>query len=213
MKPAVAHIASQFAQIESNDFRSIVKLYEEHLADILIMEDSEKNYYTFEYLTALFNLGRYEKVLLLIDPLIEFVFLNNVNYHHGSEGTYEWLIFKKSAALMNVMRFDEAERIAGQLVRMNPASEDYKGLYLSIHRQYLHQRANRFRGGVILLILSAAMLSMLAWSLKNTSGPNYVTNLFYISLALNISAVAVMGGHFGRVYWLSKKKLRQLLSI
>ena len=209
MNSTVSNIALKFSEIENNDFRNIVRFCEENDAVIQSLDDIEKNYYCYEYLMALFNLGRYNEVLAAIDSLIEFVFLEGVNYGPGN--TFEWLIFKKSAALLNTRQTAQSLQFARDLVRMRPGNKDYRSLFSQTVKQDVSNRYKPARTAAIICILTAALISMFAWSLYQTVDPEEVKYLFGFSVSLNVLAIGILSWNYVKVYFTCKFALRDAL--
>ena len=110
----------------------------------------------YEFVNALFDLGRYEKVLVEIDDLIEYVFLNDVSY--SQEDNFSELIFLKAASTYHMGDYEDAARLSRQLIGLNPRDPVYGELLKNAIRQQLKQKYTDLRLVAILLILSCAII-------------------------------------------------------
>ncbi len=150
-----------FRTIEPDDHLEKVTFLEQNSKHIAAMEVSEKTFFQFHYCLALFELGRYPEIMELIDPIIEYTFLNNISY--GSDKDFHQLLRIKSISQFNLGRLQEAKSIAEQLVGMDTMEIEYQSLLEKIYRtQSMHM--TKYRTIPLGLILFAAAASAgLAW--------------------------------------------------
>ena len=71
------------------------------------------------YSDALFELGRYQKYLSVVDDLIESVIYHSV-YYLNQEDLFQKLLFKKGASLYHSAEYDEAKKVLWELIKINP---------------------------------------------------------------------------------------------
>ena len=150
------NIFEEYKEIEPNDYLQKIKFYEERSQQIFSLVDDQQYFLKFEFVKALFDLGRYSKVLVEIDDLIEYVFLNNVSYAHGD--SFVELIFIKAAANYHTQDYDQSIDLCEQLISMKPANRLYKELLKNAFRQKLKQNFTDLRLVAILIIIITAII-------------------------------------------------------
>jgi hypothetical protein len=183
MNPTKENILDLFLQIEVHDNIRKIAFYEERFPIIFQLEENRQNYFKFEFVQSLFNLGRYEKVLLEIDSLIEYVFLEGINY---VEKTYEHLIFIKAASHFGLHDYTKAVSISEQLVYINSHDELHKKLLLNCYYERSKNRTATFRlSSIFLILLSAA--TCLIFILKKES--SIFSEAFKLSMSINIFVI------------------------
>jgi len=163
----------EFYELHRDSYDSIVYFFEHHQGAIRQLPLEEQLELLAEYLNACFETAQYHKYLAHVDELIESLIIYNVETIHGKD-EYTSSIFRKSAALFNLERYEESTFLVKQLCRMNPRSQNARILY----RRNLYQ--NLSRPHQILRHASAAGLLLTAV----------------------LTAVDVFGGRFIQSAWL-----------
>lgn len=108
----------EYFSLEHSAYREKVRYYEENQDKIGLLDPEEKIELDIDYCLCLFEVGRYQRFLQKIDPVIEDIIYENI-YEYMSERIYESLLFKKSACYYNLGQYKEAEKILIQLVRLD----------------------------------------------------------------------------------------------
>lgn len=178
------HIFKLYSQIEPNDYLQKIKFYEEKTSQIFELEIEQQYFLKYEFVKALFDLGRYEKVLAEIDDLIEYIFLEKVSFSAGDN--FEELVFLKSASLFDLGRVNDGLVIAEQLVSMKPSNSLYQQLMLKCYHHQLKEKFTGLRLVAILAILISATISGVIL-LKNGLEQNP-----FISFSLGINLVVLV---------------------
>jgi tetratricopeptide (TPR) repeat protein len=112
-----------FKEIEPTAYRQIIHFYEEKEAEIRCLEFDEYFDLLIAYVDALFEIGAYQKHLLMVDVIIENSILHNIQFRNGTD-IYQRTLFKKAASLYNVLKYEEADYILRELIRMDPYDSD-----------------------------------------------------------------------------------------
>lgn len=110
-----------------NAYYDKVRFYEEYVKENSSLLYEEKFDLTLDYLLSIFAIGKYNKFLKLVDPIIETIIKENI-YSVHEQDLFELLLFKKAAALHNLKKYDASIYISNQLVKINPKETDYKKL-------------------------------------------------------------------------------------
>ena len=150
------NIFEEYRGIEPNDYLEKIRFYEQRSEQIFSLEEDQQYFMKYEFVNALFDLGRYEKVLVEIDDLIEYVFLNDVSY--SQEDNFSELIFLKAASTYHMGDYEDAARLSRQLIGLNPRDSVYGELLKNAIRQQLKQKYTDLRLVAILLILACAII-------------------------------------------------------
>lgn len=142
----------RYFRLGETAYREKVRFYEENPDAISSLYFDERLEIDFDYLYCLFEVGRYERYLAKVDPLIELIVSENI-YEHRGENIFEELIFRKAACLYQMKHFQKSETILQQLVRMNRKNSLFIGLY-TINKR-------KIENDVIITIKAMAMASFL----------------------------------------------------
>ena len=202
MKSTIQNILQNYEKIEPNDHVGRVKFYEENssLISLLTLEKQYKLRYAF--VKSLFDIGQYEKVLLEIDDVIEYVFLHDVNYDHNS---FHELIFIKAASYLDLHQYNKAIQVAKELVKMSPENKLYRQLLLTGYFKKSKRQHSSLRLVFLISIMVALLISILI-VLK-------VNHQSYFNLVLLINSMVVVG--FGLTYviswWIANRQLSTVM--
>ncbi len=210
------HIIKLYNQIEASDHYNRVLFYENHSSLIFSLCDAEQYYFSYHYIVSLFEMGKYEHVLAQIDPLIEYVFLNNVQYNVLD--TFEDLLFKKASALHNTYHYSESLTLSKQLIGIRPTEEIFQNLAHKSLRSLYNWKSPGVRFLTLLLIFGSAIISALVW-LVHTQYPEkslWITFLVVISpcmLAIVLLGMVYLFYHIKSKYivrqWVKEKSLKK----
>ena len=175
--------------IEQDEYLLKVRFYEDNKPVIQSLEKDMYYLFKYEYVLSLFSLGYYSLFVEEVDPLIEYVFMHNVQYKKAD--TFEELLFFKAASLLNLKRYKDAKGITKQLVSINDQPLKYYALLFQCN---LYDRISflaRYRLVAIVVILSSSVLFALRWILgpKMTSIAQSVLQTFSI---LSISLILII---------------------
>lgn len=194
-------ILSNFEQLDDHQER--VLFYEKNSRDIFSLESEKQFYFTFHYIKALFQLGRYTTVLSKIDAVIEYTFINNVEYL--KEGTFKHLLFVKAKSNAELMKFEEAIRISQQLVGIDVGNTKYHSFLEEIHYADLNYKATSLKFTVLVLIFTTSIFSTIYWFINYKGQAASNVHALMVTISPCILAVAVLSG----AHLLNKHKARR----
>jgi hypothetical protein len=149
-----------FKEIEHTDYRGVVRFYEEHESQIRQLDEQEHFDLLVAYVNSLFEIGAYQRHLLIADAVIELTVERNIQSYQGTDLFYTTL-FKKAASLYNIMEYARAEYILCELVRIDPKDEQTILFLKKCRRRKSpgitqHTRA----AGIFLFLLTALIISI-----------------------------------------------------
>ena len=146
-----------FKEIEPQEHLQLVRYYETHENQIKQLDFSEFFEVLITYTEALFEVGAYQNHTSMVDVAIEISIENNIKIFNKKDIYYE-LLFKKAASCFNLMRYNEAEHILRELIKINPQNE----FSIRFLNKCLLQKKPKFirngRAISILLFLLAALI-------------------------------------------------------
>jgi tetratricopeptide (TPR) repeat protein len=201
MTPTKENIVDLYKMIDPQDYLQKVSFFRDKAPIICHLDQKHQYFFKYEYVQALFDLGRYEEVLTYIDDIIEYIFLNNIDYRLN---TYEHLIFLKTAAHYDLQHYDQAVCLAEQLVGMSPTTIFYQRF---LERTYYHQslhKSQRWRTICMVIILISAILSGVFLMYRDLVPFQY---LYEISLGLNAVVILMLVVFYIKHYQDAKKSL------
>ncbi len=205
-------IYNEFAEIEVNDYYRIINYYRRHSDEISLLDEIEYHYLQYRYIQALFETGAYDAVLFEVDELIEYTFLEGVEFEVSK--TFETLLYYKARSLRNVMRYDEAQTLSEQLLAIEPRNKRYARLLQSIVKEKMSDGDNAMRLLAIIFIFSAIIISASYWliTLSTNKEPKGYISLIILTSPC-ILAMVVLGISYARAeitaYILIKKIISQ----
>lgn len=149
-----------FKEIEHTDYRGVVRFYEEHESQIRQLEEDEHFDLLVAYVNSLFEMGAYQKHLLMADVVIELTVERNIQVYQGSD-LFCTTLFKKAASLYNLLEFNKAEYILRELVRIDPRNAEVI-LFLKKcrRRQSLGIIQHTRAASIFLFLLTALIISI-----------------------------------------------------
>ncbi len=112
-----------FKEFAASNHRQAIHFYEKHEEAIQRLDFDERFELLVAYVNALFEVGQYQKHLLMVDVAVEEVIMNNIGWYQG-EDIYQKLLFRKAASLYNFMEYGRADYILRELVRIDPHNRD-----------------------------------------------------------------------------------------
>ena len=146
-----------FRSIDAAAWRDIIHFFERRETDIRALDFDEYFELLYTYVNALFEVGAYQKHLVMVDEIIETAISHNI-HTYKQEDIFKKSLFRKAASLYNTSDYHHAEHILRELVRMDP---DYRDAVLFLKKclRSVHFRSLQvFRAAGIFLFLTAAVV-------------------------------------------------------
>jgi len=112
-----------YRAIEPGEWRKVVYFYEEHESGIRALDFDEYFELMNAYTNALFEIGSWQKHLLMADAVIEACFLENIKEFNG-EDVLQHTLFRKSASCYQLNELERTEYLLRELLRINPNYAD-----------------------------------------------------------------------------------------
>lgn len=112
-------IYRDFKEIEIGEYRAIVDYYDEFERDIRELDFQEYFEMMVAFVDALFQLGKYQKHLLMVDVAIEASVMNNIKMYQDTD-IFHKLLFQKAASAYHTFDLERADHILRELIKMNP---------------------------------------------------------------------------------------------
>ncbi len=150
------NIFEEYKEIAPNDYLQKIRFYEEKSQYIFELVHDQQYFLKYEFVKALFDLGRYQKVLAEIDDLIEYVFLEGASFSNADN--FEELVFVKAASTYHNGDTHQAQLYSQQLLTMKPNNKIYAELLRKCIHSKLKDKYTDLRLLTILSILSLAMI-------------------------------------------------------
>ncbi len=168
----IEEILSRFKEIDQSAHRDVILFYEQNQHAIQQLKLEAYLEIKMCYGNALFEIGRYQEFIPFSQDLLEEVIYHNIEVL-GGEDIFEKILFKKAAAHYQILKYQEAEKILWQLIRMNP--DNAVAIYLLKRCRIKDQpRALRWiRGASIALFLITALLVAVELLLVRPFLPEY----------------------------------------
>ncbi|MFM2266677.1 MAG: hypothetical protein RL757_117 [Bacteroidota bacterium] len=140
-----------FRSIESTDFRNCVRFFERNEKMILQLEFDEYFEMLHAYAQALFEVGEYEKCVLMSEVVVQVSVEQNFTHFKGVE-IFENMLYQKAAAHFNSNDYAKSQYVLTELLRINPTEPDYRNALEGCLRQRYAPRLKASRAvGIFLL--------------------------------------------------------------
>lgn len=153
-------IYRDFKEIEATAYRQIVHFYEEKEDTIRGLDFEEYFDLLVAYVDALFEIGSYRKHLLMVDVVIENSIEHNIQFR-GGEDIFQRMLFRKAASLYQLQRFNRADYILRELIKIDPHHQDAVLFLKKCLRKKEPDLVNNFRAAGIFLFLLTAIIIVL----------------------------------------------------
>lgn len=112
-----------FKEIEVSDYRKLIRFFEDRERVIYRLDFDERFELLLAYVNALFEIGAYQKYLLVVDFVVESSVVHNIKLFRG-EDVFQKLLFRKAASFFNTGEYEKADYILRELIRIDPDDED-----------------------------------------------------------------------------------------
>ncbi len=146
-----------FKEIETNAFRQIIRFFEKHEKMINRLEFEEYFELLTAYTDALFEIGAYQKHLLMADIVIENSIALNIQWYKGGD-IYSLTLFKKAASYFNLHEHQQAEHILKELIKMRPEDKEVAAFLKRCLRRKGSKSLSTARAFSIFLFLLTALI-------------------------------------------------------
>ncbi len=146
-----------FKSIDATAYRDIIHFFERREEDIRQLDFDEYFELLYIYVNALFEVGAYQKHVVMADEVIEAAICHNI-HHYKQEDIFKKSLFRKAASLYNTFDYHNAEHILRELVRIDPDHQDAVSFLKKCVRNSHIRLLQVFRAISILLFLFSALV-------------------------------------------------------
>jgi len=198
-------------QIDKEDHTERIVYLEEHANLLETLDDYDRYYCIYHYVHSLHALERYDDLLTMIDEVIEYVFLHNVEFIPSR--TFEHLLYIKAEAYYETIQYESALDIGKQLLGMHPRDRRYRKMVEKSYRSYFSFKSTTVKLVALIMIFSSSIISAAFWYMTNREQEEFMTMAFSIVLAPSMLAVLLLGcSHFYH-YIMSIRKTDELIEL
>jgi tetratricopeptide (TPR) repeat protein len=182
----------------SLDTHGKVKYYLDKIKNNNALDYYEKLELSIDYTIALFEIGKYEKYLYIVDEVIEKVIEENIWEVQGVDA-FEALLFRKAASHYNLAEYDAAIIILRQLVKINEHENLYKNLLSKAVRRDRHKNNNGLlRPITVLCFLTAVALKLLDIFVIDSFYNQYHMIVSMVTYAIFLLGTSIMAIDYAR---------------
>ncbi len=156
-----------YRAIEPGEWRKLVHFYEENEAEIRALDFEEYFELMNAYTNALFEIGSWQKHLLMADAVIEASIQENIGEFQG-EDVFQNTLFRKAASCYQLYEPERTEYILRELLRINPKHTDaslFLKKCLRTMRPWLVRQTRAL--AVLLFFLAAANILLELFVVRN----------------------------------------------
>ena len=175
------------------------------------LDDYDRYYCTYQYIHSLHAVERYDDLLAMIDEVIVYVFLNDVEFIPSR--TYEHLLFIKTEAYYETLRYEEALDIGKQLLGMHPRDRRYRKMVEKSYRSYFSFKSTMIKLIAMILIFSSSIVSAVIWFMSHRGQEESMTMAFSIVIAPSLLAVLLLSIAHLFHYIMSIRRTDQLIAL
>ncbi len=182
-----------FKSIPSDQYRERVRFFDDHAQELSQLEYHIWVDIKYCYIQALFEIGNYHKLLLLVDKLIEEIVIDNIEIA-DVEDPFEELLYKKAASQYNIDHHHKASDLLMQLIKINPREEIYQQLYKKSRHAVPTEKALRIKSISLLLLILVVPLLVIELLVVNTLFPFYNDIFMWFRILLIAGGVSIFLG-------------------
>ncbi len=146
-----------FRAIEAGEFRKLVYFFERHEKEILQLDFEEYFELLVTYTHSLYEIGAYQKHLLMADVVIETSFKENIT-HIGGQEIFRSTLFQKAASYYNLFDFPKAIYVLTELIKIDPTDPEVTQFLERCLRKSRPKLLRRTRAIAIFLFLATALI-------------------------------------------------------
>lgn len=192
--------------ISSTDYREKIRYFDRNQEFFKNLDEDQRLNIHLDFSKALFEVGNYHRFIQCVDPLIEEVIMNNV-YEHNGDKIFEELLFKKSAALFNLRKYDGAIKILQSLVKIDKEHVLAKRLFALCIRKRGKSWYDLTKAIAIVLLFSAVSILFAELVIVSSFYLEYLETVMLIRNALVLAASAILIGRELAMYWCIRKEV------
>ncbi len=187
-------IYRDFRAIEPQEWRTVVRFYEACEKEIRTLDFEEYFEMMVAYTNALFEIGAYEKHLLMADAVIEASVMNNVKFFDG-EDVFHKTLFKKAASCFHTWQLEKADYILREILRIDPYDEDAAMFLKKCLRKMRPSLVRQSRAAGMLCFLLGAVIVCFEMLIVRSFYPMY-SGIFEASrsIVFFLGIAAIAGG-------------------
>ena len=117
-------VFSDFKTIDHRDAKAVIRFYHQNKENIHELRFYEAFVLQLHYTSALHYIGEYEKHIYEADNIIYLSIDNNIQFYQG-EDIYQKTLFQKAQSYYFLERFDKAQHIYLELIKIEPNNTKY----------------------------------------------------------------------------------------
>lgn len=174
----------QFVLIEEKAYSEKVNYVENHLEYIEQLEVKVRIEILFNYARALYELRQYDKVIEILNGLIEEVILENI-FKINHYDIYQELLYLKSITHLSKEEWRDSHYVLSELIKINPKETRFSQSYFDSCKIEYRSETQTFRAVcMFLLICSAAVIGLELLVVRPfyeayTQGVEWIRNLLF----------------------------------
>ena len=192
-----SNIYREFRSIDAAEWRTVIRFYELYEEKMEGLEFEESFDMLLAYATALFEIGDYDKHLIVADRVLEVSVMNNVKFFNG-EDVFQKTLFKKAASNYSLYKLEKCDYLLRELLRIDPYDND-GALFLKKCLRDMHSTViKKTRAASVLLLIISAFIICIELMVVHSFYPQlggFVALIRNATLGLSISILI-----FGELY-------------
>ncbi|MBK9736092.1 MAG: hypothetical protein IPO92_14505 [Saprospiraceae bacterium] len=144
MQTAGDQIYLKYFRLGDTSYRQKVRFYEENPLAISALYFYDRIEVDMDYILCLFEVGKYERFLSKVDPVLEIIIMENI-FKYRDENIFCDLLLKKASCLYNLNKFDKALDILRQVVKIDPQNRFAVRLFIICARKQNNDTATTIK--------------------------------------------------------------------
>jgi len=163
----VSNIYNEFKDLTGAEPRELARFYEKNKSQIQNLDIFQYFDLQVLYLTAIYELGSYQKLLDTIDEPIETSIIHSIK-EHNSKDVFHKLLYMKGESLYQLMHYDKAKYVFLELLKMDNGNSYYKEALSRTYRKMVPHSVKRARAlSILLFIISAMVIAIEVLAIKH----------------------------------------------
>lgn len=147
----------EYQDIDAKAFQSKIRYFEHNKKAIAQLPYRMRLEMSLEYVVSLFEVGEYYAYLKHVDTLLAKVIDENL-YSIDGDDIYQELLYRKGAALYNVVDYHQANHVLKELCKIDPNSDLYKQTFLKNKIDSLRYKGQKIRAIIIGMFLMTGLI-------------------------------------------------------
>lgn len=204
-----SHIYNDYLEISPIAFQDKIRYFEKYRDRIILLPFNYSIEIQCDYVEALYHAEKYNKIIKVIDRLIETIIIENV-YDIKGEDIFKSLLLIKANALHQCVEYQKSKYVTTELIKIDGYNAATKDIFIKNNIDLLRYDGQKIRGFSILMFLLSAFVIGIEILMVRSLFPEIVAGFVTIRNGLFCLGLC---SYFGYEIYIRLKSKREYLRL